>query len=61
MGGATGFFAATEHADVISAAVDFTAFSIHVYRSTRQSLKAPVQLHFGDHDKSIPRGRRRTD
>jgi len=55
MGGQLALFAATEHADVISAAVDFYGIFNPRVPVDLSKLKAPVQLHFGDHDKSISR------
>jgi carboxymethylenebutenolidase len=55
MGGQLALFAATEHPDVISAVVDFYGIFNPRVPVDLTKLKAPVQLHFGEHDKSIPR------
>ncbi|MGH7718269.1 MAG: dienelactone hydrolase family protein [Gemmatimonadaceae bacterium] len=53
MGGQLALFAACEHPDVLSAAVDF--YGIHSKVDLRvERLRGPVQAHFGKRDKGVP-------
>ena len=57
MGGQLALYAATAHPDVIHAVVDFYGvFNPRVPVDVSQ-LRAPVQAHFGAHDKSVPMDR----
>jgi carboxymethylenebutenolidase len=53
MGGQLALFGASAHPDVISAAVDFYGIHPKVDPDVAR-LSGPVQMHFGQHDKSIP-------
>jgi carboxymethylenebutenolidase len=55
MGGQLALYAATAHPDVISAVVDFYGIFNPRVPVDLTTLRAPVQLHFGDHDRSISR------
>lgn len=54
MGGQLALFAATEHADVIDAVVDFYGIFNPAVPVDLSKLRAPVQAHFGEHDGSCP-------
>ena len=57
MGGQLALYAATAHPDVIDAVVDFYGIFNPKVPVDLSALRAPVQAHFGEHDKSIPRAR----
>ncbi len=57
MGGQLALYSATAHPDVIDAVVDFYGIFNPKVPVDLSALRAPVQAHFGEHDKSIPRER----
>lgn len=57
MGGQLALYSATAHPDVIDAVVDFYGIFNPKVPVDLSALRAPVQSHFGEHDKSIPRER----
>jgi carboxymethylenebutenolidase len=57
MGGQLALYAATAHPDVIDAVVDFYGIFNPNVPVDVSALRAPVQAHFGEHDRSIPRSR----
>ncbi len=54
LGGQLALFGATAHPDVFSAVVDFYGVFNPRVPVDLSKLRAPVQAHFGRHDKSIP-------
>jgi carboxymethylenebutenolidase len=55
LGGQLALFAATAHPDVIHAVVDFYGVFNPRVPVDISALRAPVQAHFGAHDRSVPR------
>ncbi len=57
MGGQLALYSATAHPDMIDAVVDFYGIFNPNVPVDLSALRAPVQAHFGEHDRSIPRER----